>query len=226
VRAFGVAFLGRPRTAAAVHAREADRWSLAAMVILAGLCVIVGVLPGPVIDHLAPAVRGLVGAEMPKQAAVAWFSIVPLAESRSSYNGLLVLCFVALSASLAAFAIHRMASRRLRRAPAWDCGFPEPSSATQYTADSFGQPIRRVFGEILLRARERVDMPPPGDLRPARLTVTLRDLLWESLYAPLGGWVWLAAERLNQLQFLTIRKYLTLVFAALVALLLAVSLWL
>jgi hypothetical protein len=226
VRSFGIAFLGRPRTPVAARAREIDRWSLAAMFILAVLCLVVGVLPGPVIDQLGPAVQNLVGGSLPQQTAVPWLSIVPVAESRSSYNGLLVLCFVMLSASSAAFAIHRMASRRLRRVPAWDCGFPEPSPAAQYTADSFGQPIRRVFGGILLQARERVEMPPPGDLSPARITVTLRDLLWDTFYAPLGGWVWLAAERLNYLQFLTIRKYLSLVFVALIALLLTVALWL
>ena len=84
---------------------------------------------------------------MPAQTGVAWLSIVPIAESRSSYNGLLVFVFIAVSASLAAFAIHRLASRRgCAAAPAWDCGYPDPSPATQYTADSFAQPIRRVFG--------------------------------------------------------------------------------
>jgi formate hydrogenlyase subunit 3/multisubunit Na+/H+ antiporter MnhD subunit len=225
VRAFGITFLGRPRSVAAAEAREVDRWSLAAMFALAGLCVVAGILPGPVIDGLAPTVQDLVGAAMPEQRAVAWLSIVPVAESRSSYNGLLVFAFIAASASLAAYAIHRLASRAIRRAPAWDCGFPDPSPATQYTAGSFAQPIRRVFGRIVFQAREHVDMPPPGDARPARLTVTLRDLVWDTIYAPVDDVVWFAAERLNHLQFLTIRKYLSLVFVALVALLLAVSLW-
>jgi hypothetical protein len=107
----------------------------------------------------------------------------------------------------------------VRRGPAWDCGFPDPNPATQYTADSFAQPIRRVFGEVVFLARERVDMPPPGDLRPARMTVTLRDPVWDTIYAPIGGATWFIAEKLSHLQFLTIRKYLSLVFAALVTLL-------
>jgi formate hydrogenlyase subunit 3/multisubunit Na+/H+ antiporter MnhD subunit len=226
VRAFGITFLGRPRSPAAVEAQEVDRWSLYAMFILAGLCAAVGLLPGLAIDGLAPVVQGLVGAPMPEQAAVPWLSIVTVAESRSSYNGLLVFFFIVLSASLAAYAIHRLASRALRRAPAWDCGFPDPSPATQYTAGSFAQPIRRVFGRMVFQARERVDMPPPGDARPARLTVTLRDLVWDTIYARVDDVVWFAAERLNHLQFLTIRKYLSLVFVALVTLLLTVSLWL
>ena len=96
----------------------------------------------------------LVGARMPVQTGVQWLSIVPIAASRSSYNGLLVFLFMVISGTLAAFAIHRFASDRLRRAPAWDCGYPDPSPATQYTAASFAQPIRRVFGTVRVpRAR-------------------------------------------------------------------------
>lgn len=225
VRVFGIAFLGRPRSAAAEQAREVDRWSLAAMAGLAGLCLVFGILPGLVIDGLAPTVRGLVGAEMPRQTAVAWLSIVPVGESRSSYNGLLVFLFIALSASLAAFAIHRLASRALRRAPAWDCGFPDASPATQYSAGSFAQPIRRVFGTVVFRAREHVEMPPPGDPRPARLRVEMHDLVWDLVYAPIADAVAFLADRFNHLQFLTIRRYLSLVFLALVTLLLVLSIW-
>jgi len=224
IRAFGITFLGRPRTSSAAQARDVDRWSLAAMLAFAALCLVLGALPGLVIDGLAPVVQGLAGSRMPAQTAMPWLSIVPLAEGRSSYNGLLVLLFVAASASLAAYAIHRFASREVRRAPAWDCGFPDPSPATQYTAGSFAQPIRRVFGTVVFRARESVQMPPPGDSRPARLSLNLRDLVWDTLYAPLSQGIAFAADRFNRLQFLTIRRYLSLVFLALVVLLL-LTLW-
>ena len=68
-------------------------------------------------------------------------------------------------------------------------------------------------------------MPPPGSTAPARLTVEIRDPIWDSLYAPISNLVALAAERLNVLQFLTIRRYLSLVFAALVLLLLVLAIW-
>jgi formate hydrogenlyase subunit 3/multisubunit Na+/H+ antiporter MnhD subunit len=225
VKAFGVTFLGRPRTRAAEDAHEVDRFSLAAMMTVAALCLLAGILPGLVIDGLAPVVQGLVGARMPAQAPAPWLSIIPIAESRSSYNGLLVFVFAVLSASLTAYVIHRVASNAVRRAPAWDCGYPEPSPATQYTADSFAQPIRRVFGTGVFDARETVYMPPPGDPRPARLTVRLRDLVYEGLYTPVALGVMFAAERLNHLQFLTIRRYLSLVFLALVSLLTVIALW-
>jgi hydrogenase-4 component B len=219
VKAFGVTFLGRARTPAALAAQDADRASLAAMFALAALCLVAGILPGFVIDGLAPVVQSLVGTRMPSQTAIASLSIIPVAESRSSYNGLLVFAFITISTLAVVEVIHRFASRAARRSPAWDCGFPDPSPATQYSADSFAQPIRRVFGEVIFLARERVDMPAPGDARPARLTVTMRDPLWDAIYAPVSGAVWFAAEKLSYLQFLTIRQFLSLVFAVLVGLL-------
>jgi hypothetical protein len=182
-------------------------------------------LPGLFIDALGPVSSAVIGARMPAQIGAQWLSIVPIAESRSSYDGLLVFLFIAGSGMIAAFAIHRLASDRLRRGPAWDCGYPDPSPLTQYSATSFAQPIRRVFGSIVFRAREQAVMPPPGDTRPAQLKVDLRDLVWEFLYAPAVDAVAFAADRLNRLQFLTIRQFLTLVFSALVILLVVLALW-
>ncbi len=225
VRVFGIVFLGRPRSAAAEGAAEADLWSQSAMIALVILCVLAGILPGFLIDAMAPAVQSLTGARMPAQASLEWLSIVPVAESRSSYNGLIVFVFIGVSASLAAYAIHRLASGAVRRAPAWDCGFPDQSRATQYSAGSFAQPIRRVFGSYVFRAREYVEMRPPGDLGPARFEVKLHDLAWELIYTPITNAVLLLATRLNQLQFLTIRLYLSFVSFALVFLLLVLALW-
>lgn len=225
VKAFGISFLGRPRSPAAEAARDADRFSLAAMFALAAVCLAAGILPGFVIDGLAPVTQSLVSGRMPLQSEIPWLSIVPTAESRSSYNGLLVFIFIAISASVAVLAIHRWGSHALRRAPAWDCGWPDPNPVTQYTAASFAQPIRSVFATHIFRASEEVDMPPPGDQRPARLHVQIHDLVWDYLYTPIAGGVGFAAERLNYLQFLTIRRYLSLVFLALVTLLTVVAVW-
>jgi hypothetical protein len=181
------------------------------------------VLPGLLIDALKPAVQIAVGGAMPLQSKIAWLSIAPIAESRSSYNGLLVLLFFVMSGTLAALAIHRFASDQVRRAPAWDCGFPEPSPATQYTAESFAQPIRRVFGGFAFGVQESVDMPTPGETRAARLSLRIGDPLWDWVYAPIGGIVFAVAGRLNALQFLTIRQYLSIVFGSLVLLLLVLA---
>jgi formate hydrogenlyase subunit 3/multisubunit Na+/H+ antiporter MnhD subunit len=223
VKAFGIAFLGRPRSPATAQAHEADRFSTTAMAILAGLCLLAGLLPGPIIDWISPVTLSLLGDRMPAQIADPWLSVVPIAQTRSSYNGLLLFLFIAFSASVAVYAIHRFASHRVRRAPAWDCGYVDPSPATQYSGDSFSQPIRRVFATLVFRTREQVEMPPPGDLGAAQHRVEQRDLIWEGLYGTVADAIGFAAERLNHLQFLTIRRYLSLVFMALVVLLLVLA---
>ncbi len=226
VKAFGVTFLGRARTVSAARATETDRWSLTAMSLFAAACLIAGILPGVFIDALAPAVEFLSGARLPEQMRAEWLSIVPVAVDRGSYNGLVLFLLIAVSGSFAAFAIHRIASDKVRRGPAWDCGYPDSSPATQYTAQSFAQPIRRVFGTMVFRAREHWFMPAPGDMRAARFSVELRDLIWDGLYVPLTAGIAITADKLNRLQFLTIRQYLSLVLGALVTLLLVLATWL
>jgi hydrogenase-4 component B len=68
-------------------------------------------------------------------------------------------------------------------------------------------------------------MPAPGELRPARLTVEMHDLVWEFVYDPVTHAVEFLALKLNRLQFLTIRQYLSIVVGALVFLLLVLATW-
>ena len=225
VRFYGISFLGRPRGEAAAKAHETDRVSRGVMLALAALCLLIGILPGYVIDWMAPVTKSLVSGHLQQQSSLPWLSLVPISEARSSYNGLLVFFFIVATASLAAFAIHRLASKATRRAPIWACGFAELAPATQYSASSFAQPIRRVFGPLLFRAREQVELPPPGSMAPARFRMRLEDVIWNALYLPLVEGIRVATDRLNVLQFLTIRRYLSLVFAALVVLLLVIAIW-
>ncbi|MGQ0683984.1 hydrogenase 4 subunit B [Bradyrhizobium sp.] len=225
VKTFGITFLGRPRSNEAATAQEVDRFSLAAMALLAVLCLITGIVPGLLIDSVAPITRQLTGGALPLQASQPWLTIVPAIASGSSYNGLLVFLFIATSAMLAVWAIHRFASHAIRRGPAWDCGFPDASPLTQYSGSSFAQPIRRVLLARSSAVHEEVTMPAPGDVGPARFSLTVTDPVWTWLYQPVAGAVEFASLQLNHLQFLTIRRYLSLVFFSLVALLLVLAIW-
>ncbi len=225
VKAFGITYLGRPRSTEAAQAGEVDGFSLAAMTAFATLCVLAGIMPGAVIDALAAVTHALVGARLPPQTGLPWLSIIPVAAARGSYSGLVLFGFIAATTSLTVAAIHRFASRAVRRSPAWDCGFPDSNPSTQYTAASFAQPIRRVYGSTAFLAHEKVLMPAPGEMSPARIEKSSRDLVWEYIYAPAARGIDVAAALLNRLQFLTIRRYLGLVFLALVGLLVTLALW-
>ena len=226
VKAFGITFLGRPRSANAGAAQETDAVSTMAMFALVALCVIAGAVPGLFTGLLAPVTDALVTAHMPALAPRdLWMPLSPAATSHSSYGGLVVLATIAAAIVTTVVLIRVFARGGARRTPAWDCGYPDASPLTQYSAGSFAQPIRRVFGTNVFQARERVTMPRPGDTAPAEFEVVLRDPVWDWFYAPVGRGVDGAAERLNRVQFLTIRRYLSVVFVALVFLLTVLALW-
>jgi formate hydrogenlyase subunit 3/multisubunit Na+/H+ antiporter MnhD subunit len=225
VKAFGITFLGRARTTAAQNAHDADSFMLAAMYILTALCFLAGIVPGFLIDMLAPVVSSVVGGRMPAQSTISWLSIIPIEASRSSYNGMIILVFLICSGVLTAIVIHRFATRATRRSAIWDCGYPDPSLSTQYSGASFSMPIRRVFGTTVFDIRERVDMPRPGVMRAAHYYIKIFDPAWRFAYGPAGRAVLTVSSKLNRLQFLTIRRYLTLVFAALIVLLVVVAAW-
>ena len=199
------------------------------MFALAALCLVAGILPGFFIDALAPvAQRAGRRAACRVQSGVAWLSIVPIAESRSSYNGLLRLPLHRACRDRSPPSRSTVWPRdRLRRGPAWDCGFPDPSPATQYTAGELRPADPPRVRHVVFRARETVDMPPPGDTAAGaahgRRSATC---IWEALYAPVAGAVGFAADRLNRLQFLTIRQLSQpRLRALLVLLLLVLAIW-
>ena len=169
---------------------------------------------------LAPVLDDLVGGGLPRAGSgPTVFSLVAFDPARSIYDAPVIALFVAIASLTTLVVVHRLSARRTRRGPAWDCGFPDPSPATQYTASSFAQPLRRVYGAAAFAARRRSSCRRPATASPARFSVVLVDHVWRALYAAPGRAVLGLSERLNALQFLTIRRYLVLMFAALVILL-------
>ena len=168
--------------------------------------------PASCIDALAPVDADLVGgAHAGAEPRCPGCRSFRSRESRSSYNGLLVFVFIALSAVARGYRHppSGLATRCAARRPGI-AAFPIRARRRNTPPSSFAQPIRRVFGTVVFRARETrrhaaARRPAPGRAS----TSTLRDPVWDVLYAPVAGAVGFAADRLNHLQFLTIRRYLS-----------------
>ena len=87
-------------------------------------------------------------------------------------------------------------------------------------------PIRRVFGTAVFDVHERVDMPRPGEMRAGSFhRARARPGLAPRLRTARARASRPSRLALNRLQFLTIRRYLTLVFCALILLLIVVAAW-
>jgi hydrogenase-4 component B len=166
---------------------------------------------------------------MPVQTAVPWLVDRADRGKPQFLQRLLVFAFIArLGCSPLWLAIHRFASTALRRDRPGTAASPIPIRPRSTPPSSFAQPIRRVFGTLVFSARgRRWTCRARGHCGPARLHVASHDLdLGDALRPDRRGVVRLPARTLNHLQFLTIRRYLSLVFfGPWSLLLLVVALW-
>ena len=150
VKAFGVGFLARPRSAAAQAAREAPTSMMAGMALAAAACGVFAVAPaalGPLLKQVLAALP-TVGGNEAGPALGAYLRLPGIPGSMSP--GLIAVALVV--AVLLALGLGRWGLRHRPAAavvPLWACGADSLSSKMQYTATSFAEPLQRVFDNIL-----------------------------------------------------------------------------
>jgi hydrogenase-4 component B len=151
----------------------------------------------------------------PGQWSTEWWLLAPTAARQASYGPLVLFALTLAVIVLTMLGVRLLYHRRVRRGPAWDCGFVRLDARMQDTAEGFGQPIRHVFEPFFLMSRE---LPTPFDTAP-RYQVSVGDRIWRSAYEPLGLIVRTTADVLAGLQQGRISTYLLYSFATLIALL-------
>lgn len=214
VKFFGVVFLGQPREATLSQAQDCGRLERIGLVWLALGCVVLGLLPTQVVGLLGIAGEQLTGVALTNYDT-AWWMLAPLAGRQASYGPLVLLFASAIVIALTALLVRLLYHRRVRRAPAWDCGFVRLDSRMQDTAEGLGQPIRRVFQPFFAIDRQ---VPTPFDQAP-RYHVVVGDRIWRGLYEPIGTVVRRLADVVARLQQGRIAAYLLYSFITLVVLL-------
>ena len=219
VKFYGVVFLGQPREEKLAEAHDCGPWERAGLVWLAAWCVVLGVMPGTVIGLLDHATLLLNGRGLGDAVASgSWLFLSPINPDRASYSPLLFFVGITLATALTWLAIHKLYHGRMRRGPAWDCGYPLQTPRMQDTAEGFGQPVRQVFEPFFRMTRE---LPSPFDAAP-RYRVVVEDHLWFWIYLPTVRLVDKLTSIVTVLQKGRISVYLTYSFVTLLVLLLLV----
>lgn len=170
VKAFGVAFLGRPRSTEAEHAVEVPVPMRSGMALLAAACLLIGILPGLFLRPLALVVQGLIpGAGVPEET-LSIARIMPW-----------IAAMVLGAGAFAAFL-----NRRKRMARTWACGLPGLSSRMQYTSTVFSKPIRFVFAWVYRPDRKVEELPIDQPYFPVSVSYrSVRTTSYErALYRP------------------------------------------
>ncbi len=227
VKLYGVVFLGLPRTRRAATCHESvHRGMLAGPAWLAGLCVLLGVFPTPMIESLNVVTGQLLGVTLPGASALGWLWLTPVAPEVASYSASLVLVGILLTGWVCYQLLYRRGGLEARRADPWDCGFGGLNARMQYTATAFSMPIRRIF-EPVFDVEETIEEKKsgPGNFQNTGLHYQLRvsDLAWPYLYAPVARVVTWLSRWVSRIQTGNIRTYIAYSFFTLLILLWGIS---
>jgi len=224
VKAFGVTFLGRPRTPHAEHAREAPPSMIAGMAWLGALCVALGIAPGYAMRLLDAPTAGLLHGPGASAVLTARGPLVLSAAFGADATALSMPVLAALLVALAAMAwIARRGWRRapLRSAPTWTCGM-SPTARFDYTATAFAKPLRLVFA-TLYRPRRKVIRDTAGTpyvAKRIRYTGEVVDLAETQIYQRVQNTITALSRTLRTRSSGRIHAYIAFVLAALMVTLL------
>ncbi len=217
VKFYGIVFLGQMREPALKEAHDAGPWERVGLVWLAGLTLALGVLPSTVIGYIDAATRQLLGTGLADQVREhGWWMLAPISAEQASYQPLVFLVTIVMAGLLGRALVRRLYHGRLRRTPAWDCGYVFQGPRAQDTAEGFSQPIRRIFEPMFRMERH---FPTIRDAQPY-YSVKVEDHLWHWLYLPLAKLVNGVSALITGLQGGRIAIYLLYSFLTLIVLLL------
>ncbi len=224
VKAVGVGFLGRARSEAARSALEVRPSMLAGGGLLAGGCVVLGVVPGVAVPVLDRAVAATLAGGAPGAVRAG------LGLDLASLDGAIAPALLVeglLAAAIVSWGVLRLfprgaGLRRPRRSEAWGCGQEPQSARTEITATSFAEPLQRVFADVL-RPDHDLEVTHADESRyfPEAISFHQRidDAVERVAYGPVIGvvarWGRLARRGPNG----SVHRYLGLGFAALVLIL-------
>ncbi|MDA8290807.1 MAG: proton-conducting transporter membrane subunit [Actinomycetota bacterium] len=220
VKASGIAFLARPRSAEAARAHEVPAAMVAPMATLAAASAVLAVAPSALAPALGRLARELPGhpGSFPQLGLL--LRLPGVAGSVSP--GLLAVGVVAASGGVVALRALVGRSRRPRgtRAPLWSGGAGALTERMQYTATSFAEPLQRVFDDVL---RPDVDVEV-GHVEESRYLVErvryrsrIGDVVEERVFSRVLDGVHAWASLVRRVHNGSVHRYLAIGALALVA---------
>lgn len=211
-KAFGIAFLGVPRSDRAAAASEPGFRMVLPIVVLAGGCVGVGLFSPRVVAMFPTLVARLTHQPVDVTALQADAALVPLSYVAAISSGLVLLV-----GGLALARRVLLSGREVTESGTWGCGYSRSTPRIQYTASSFAQPAIEFFAPFL---RSRTKLSVPNGLFPqsASLATESSDMSKDFIYRPMFGSIAMALSKLRWLQHGRVHVYVLYVGCTVLAL--------
>lgn len=228
VKMFGISFLSRPRSEAAVHAKEVPKTMIAGMGVAAAMCIAFGIMPFLAAGMIASSF----GLDPQFSDAMSPFSSLSVLYSAGGIESIssmsmpaVAIMMGSVAAAVVGFAVVAGSRKTARRIySTWDCGFGELNERMEYTAASLSQPIRTVF-RILYKPRMAVTKENYSDSNPyikksMRVESETKDVFEDRLYSPVVGATIAFFDKIRMIQTGKVNAYLLYVMVTLALLLL------
>ncbi len=211
VRLAGVAFLGHPRAPETELAHEAPLQMLVPMGLLAGCCLLAGLLPFAAVIMVQPAVLTVFPSLI--ATGITFSSLAPLGELQACGLGLALVIM-----ALAIFYKRQLKINPPTAAATWGCGYLQPSARIQYTATSFAEMLVHFFRGIL---QPCYALPKVAGFLPAsaRFSSRIPETVLEGLLLPFMRLAGTAFSYMRRLQHGEMSLYVLYIFITLVLLL-------
>ncbi|MCE5271725.1 hypothetical protein LLH00_10630 [bacterium] len=212
-KAFGIVFLGEPRSESCSKAHDPGWRMRLPQIILSALCLGLGLLAPWLLLCLGPLLALLTGLPAESVDSSLAASASTLMYVSAAGAGLLIL-----AAGIYLFRRGLLARRTVGEAGTWDCGYIAPDPRMQYTAASFSRPLANLFRQIVPAETHR---DTPGELFPRRgkLVSTAVDFFRKYLYDPVFRGIARVADSFLRLQHGNIHIYVLYIAVTLLALL-------
>jgi hydrogenase-4 component B len=214
-KAFGIVFLGEPRSDRAAQAHEAP-WimrgsqlilSLGCLAIALAVPFVLGRILSPVIEQASGLSPGLVESTL-------WD-----ASGLLSRVVAITLGFAALVGLIAGARSWLLSRQPVETAATWGCGYDQPTARMQYTGTSFSQPLTSLF-RLIIPAQQVATLPAGPFPTQASFSIQFFDFLLDRIYVPLFGTCRAVIFRLRWLQHGRLQIYILYIALTLLVLLL------
>ncbi|HEY5302576.1 MAG TPA: proton-conducting transporter membrane subunit [Acidimicrobiales bacterium] len=224
VKAFGIGFLGQPRSTGAAQAIEVPPTMKIAMLWLVLPSVVLGLVPGEFVGLVNRAASSALGKT--SLEPLDHGTGLVLAQLRGAVQPAELFMGVVGVLLLVSAANRLLEQRRARRVDAWGGGRDVQTARMQYTATSFAEPLQRVFADVL-RPDTDVEVTHIAESRYYEQSLMydnrVNDVLEQRGYRPVINLVLRAGRLAQRLQNGSIHRYLAFGFVALLVILVVLA---
>ena len=213
VKAFGIAFLARPRSRGSASAKEASATVFVPMLAMAGLCVYLGLWPHSMLKIISRVLDPFIGIDTRGLFDMNRGGMIFQANDAGGILAVPILVLLVLMGCLVAVGLFFLKGKpQIITGELWACGRAS-TVRNQYSAMGFAKPVRWAFRWVLRSQRERVVDENENIYVGRKLAYhqSIHYVVDEAIYYPIQRWILKRAKFMKRIQAGSVQLYVSYV---------------